>query len=72
MKTAWLVTAYVRSDMPLNSDTVLPMMSIDLVFFTEEPPTRQMISDIVDAHTRNCGLLSAEICESRIPRELLP
>lgn len=72
MKQAWLVTAYIRSEMPLNSDTVLPMMSLDLVFFTEEAPTRQMISNLVDAHTRNCTLLTAEVIETFIPRDILP
>jgi len=68
MFNGFVVTAYLASDMPLT-DRVVSVFSVTLVFRGTEEPSKQLIENLVLAHTRNAVLISAAVERTNLPDE---
>jgi len=70
-KPAWAIEAFVQSELQINDNRVMSVMSLKVIFMGEEVISKDIIEAWVSAHTQNCVLLVTEVHPFMIPEELL-
>lgn len=68
--SAWTVTAYILTELPITS-RIVGVMSLTMVFVGEDAPEKSVIEAFVSAQTRNSELVVAEVVFTPVPKEFL-
>lgn len=70
MQPAYMVEAFVRSELPLTG-RVMEVLCLKWIVVGTREPSKAVIEAFVNAHTRNVELLMSSVTPFDIPDELL-
>jgi len=70
MKPAFMVEAYVRSELQLT-DRVLEVLCLRWIVMGTREPSKEVIEAFVQSHTRNVELIMSSVTPFDVPSELL-
>jgi len=66
----FMVEAYVKSELPLNEDRVMPVLKLTYITVGLEPQDKETIEAFVACHTRNVEILLSETTPMLIPDDI--
>lgn len=70
MRKAWDCLTYVQSDLSLTVEGP-SVFTVRFIIIGDEPPSAQLIADLVGLHTRNGEPLLSEMTGIEVPDELV-
>jgi len=70
MRDAFMVEAFVRSELPLT-ERVMEVLCLKWIVVGDREPSKEVIQAFVEVHTRNVELIMSSVTPFQIPDELL-